>query len=62
MWLPDRLYEFLPYLYGIAGLITFYEFDNLIGYGSAALFLLTAGLIWMMRRDYRQRNKAIRKY
>lgn len=32
MWLPDKLYEFLPILHGIAGLFTVYKFDTTIGY------------------------------
>jgi len=62
MWLPDKLYEFLPYLYGVAGLATLYTFDNLLGFGSGILLLFTAGLIWLMRRDYRQHSRAARKY
>ena len=53
MWLPDKLYELLPFLYGIAGLLTFHKFDTAIGYASG-LLLLTACLVWMRRRDYRQ--------
>ena len=54
MWLPDKLYELLPYLYAVAGLVTVYIFDTPIGYVSGFLLLLTACLVWMMRRDYRQ--------
>jgi hypothetical protein len=54
MWLPDRLYEMLPYLYAVAGFATASYFDTPIGYVSGFLLLLTAGLVWMMRRDYRQ--------
>jgi hypothetical protein len=61
MWIPDKLYEFLPVLYGIAGLVTFYKFDTAIGYASGILLILTAGLVWMMRRDYRQVNIKKRK-
>ena len=54
MWLPDRLYEVLPYLYAIAGFATATYFDTPVGFGSGFLLLLTAGLVWLMRRDYRQ--------
>lgn len=54
MWLPDRLYEALPYLYALAGFATATYFDTLVGFASGFLLLLTAGLVWMMRRDYRQ--------
>jgi hypothetical protein len=54
MWLPDKLYELLPYLYATAGFGTAVYFDTPVGYASGFLLLLTAGLVWMMRRDYRQ--------
>ena len=54
MWLPDRLYEALPFLYAIAGLYTAYYFDTALGYVSGFLLLVTAFLVWAMRRDYRQ--------
>ena len=54
MWLPDRLYESLPALYGLGGLVTFYNFENPVGYVSGFMLLLTACIIWLMRRDYRQ--------
>ena len=53
MWLPDRLYEALPLLYGIAGLWTVYKFETLLGYTSGVILLITACIIWLMRRDYR---------
>ena len=56
MWLPDKLYELLPHLYALAGLYTAFFFDTPIAYGSGFLLLVTAGLVWMMRRDYRQGN------
>jgi hypothetical protein len=62
MWLPDKLYEFLPFLYGIAGLVTFYKFDTAIGYASGCLLILTACLVWIMRRDYRQVNIKKQKF
>jgi hypothetical protein len=61
MWLPDKLYELLPYLYGIAGLVTFYKFDNAIGYFSGGLLMLTACLVWRMRLDYRNGKVVKRK-
>lgn len=61
MWLPDRIYEMLPYLYAIAGFSTAVYFDTPIGYVSGFLLLLTAGIVWMMRRDYRQ-GRVDKKY
>jgi hypothetical protein len=53
MWLPDRLYEALPLIYASAGLWTVYNFETLLGYTSGVILLITACLIWIMRRDYR---------
>ena len=53
MWLPDKLYELLPTLYGAAGLSVVYVFDTPIGQVSGILLVLTACLVWIMRRDYR---------
>ena len=57
MWLPDKLYELLSFLYGIAGLVTFYKVDTAIGYFSGAILMLTACLVWRMRLDYRNAGK-----
>jgi hypothetical protein len=57
MWLPDTLYELLPYLYGLAGIFTLYKFDTAIGHASGLLLIATACLVWVMRRDYRQAMK-----
>jgi hypothetical protein len=61
MWLPDKLYEILPYLYAIGGLVTISHFETPTGYASGLLLILTAGLVWLMRRDYRQGSDK-RKY
>ena len=53
MWLPDRLYEALPYLYGCAGLFTCYKFSTPLGYVSGVVLLIIAWAVWIMRRDYR---------
>jgi hypothetical protein len=60
MWIPRRLYEFLPYAYMAAGAASLvYAFlgehgphELLMLFGGLAL---TAGLVlWMRRREYRQ--------
>ena len=61
MWLPDKLYELLPFLYGLVGIFTFYNFDTAIGHASGVLLMLTAGLVWVMRRDYRHGKGNTRK-
>jgi hypothetical protein len=54
MWLPDRLYELLPYLYAVAGFLTATFIDTPVGFASGFILLFTACIVWMMRRDYRQ--------
>jgi hypothetical protein len=54
MWLPDKFYELLPYLYAIGGVITISYVDSPIGYASGCLLSLTGGIIFLMRRDYRE--------
>ena len=54
MWLPHKFYELLPYLYTIGGTITISYVDSSIGYASGCLLLLTGGIIFLMRRDYRE--------
>jgi hypothetical protein len=56
MWLPDWLYRALPNIYGLAGLITIYKFNTPLGISSGVMLILTACLIFAMRRDYRQGN------
>jgi hypothetical protein len=53
MWLPDRVYEALPYLYGCAGLVTCYKFSTPLGYVSGVVLLIIGWAVWIMRRDYR---------
>ena len=51
---PDWLYEALPYLYAIAGIVTIVAFRSNAGSFSGGL-LIAAGLsVWKMRRDYRR--------
>ena len=54
MWLPDKFYELLPYLHSIGGVITIGYIDSPIGYASGCLLSLTGGIIFLMRRDYRE--------
>ena len=37
MWLPEKFYELLPYLYAILGMATLGYFDTPLGYGSGLL-------------------------
>jgi hypothetical protein len=54
MWLPDWIYELLPYLYAVSGSATVVFFDKALSRISGVLLLLTAGIIWVTRRNYRQ--------
>lgn len=60
MWLPDWLYEALPFLYLAAGFAAIFHFDTPAGYGVGALLLLAALLIFKMRMDYRTFKETIR--
>jgi hypothetical protein len=54
MWLPEKFYELLPYLYTIGGVIAISYIDTPLGYASGSLLILTGGVIFLMRWDYRQ--------
>jgi hypothetical protein len=60
IWWPDWLYESMPFIYAVAGLVTMLHFDTPAGYGVGALLLLAALLTLKMRRDYRHFNETIR--
>lgn len=53
MWLPDWLYEALPFVYVAGGLATISHFDTPAGHGAGALLLFAALVILKMRNDYR---------
>ena len=52
-WKPDWLYETMPYIYSVTGLGTIFHFGAPAGYGSGALLLTAALLIWKMRKANR---------
>jgi hypothetical protein len=52
-WKPDWLYKAMPYIYSVAGLAAIIHFDMPAGYGSGALLLFAALLIWMKRKKSR---------
>jgi hypothetical protein len=58
MWLPDWLYKTLPLIYMVAGLLAIYHAGNLIGQGSGVLLILTAFLVWKLRKDGGANNKS----
>jgi hypothetical protein len=54
MWLPEKFYELLPYLYTIGGVIAISYIDTPLGYLAGVLLIFTGGVIFLMRKDYRQ--------
>jgi hypothetical protein len=58
MWLPDKFYELLPYLYVIGGIITTIFADSFIGYASGCLLFLTGSIVFLMRMHYREGNRS----
>lgn len=60
MWLPDWLYEILPFVYLIAGTVAIIQINTFIGYVVGALLLFAALMIFKMRIDYRNFKETIR--
>ncbi len=55
--LPNWLYEPLPYVYGIAGIVASYRLDSAMGRISGVL-LITAGIVVAYQRyEFRHFNK-----
>jgi prolipoprotein diacylglyceryltransferase len=57
-WKPDWLYEAMPYLYMVTGLVTMLYFDSTAGYVSGALFMVAVLAIGLMRIEHRSLKKA----
>lgn len=54
-YLPNWLYETLPFLYVSVGTVSFLELDELLGQ-ICSLLLVSSGLtIWLIRTRYRLR-------
>jgi hypothetical protein len=60
MWLPDWLYELLPYFYALAGSVTILCMQTPAGFGAGALLLLAALIILKMRSEYRNLKDTVR--
>ncbi|MDH3935575.1 MAG: hypothetical protein OEU62_10445 [Gammaproteobacteria bacterium] len=52
-WKPDWLYEAMPYIYLVTGLVVMLYFDSTAGYFSGTLLLAAVGSILVMRRHNR---------
>jgi hypothetical protein len=50
---PDWLYEAMPYLYLVTGVVVILYFDSTAGYVSGTLFLVAVASILVMRRHNR---------
>ena len=52
-WKPDWLYEAIPYLYLVTGVVAMLYFNSTAGYFSGALFLIAVASILIKRKQYR---------
>ena len=52
-WKPDWLYEAIPYLYLVTGVMTMLYFNSTAGYVSGGLFLVAVASILIMRMQHR---------
>jgi hypothetical protein len=57
MWIPNWLYNSLPYIYSIIGMLAIFYADHPVGHGSGVLLILTTLLIFKLRKDYRAMNR-----
>jgi hypothetical protein len=53
MWLPDWLYNALPFIYAAIGTVAIYFSDRPSVHGPGLLLILIALYILKLRRDYR---------
>jgi hypothetical protein len=52
--LPRRLYELLPYLYIVTGLVSAALIDSTVVLISSILLIITGVFVFLMRRNYRK--------
>jgi hypothetical protein len=52
-WKPDWLYEAIPYLYMVTGVVTILYFNSPAGNFSGALFLVAVASILIKRKQHR---------
>jgi hypothetical protein len=57
MWLPNWLYTSLPFIYSLAGGVAIYYANHPVGYASGVLLILTALLVFKLRKDSKARYK-----
>lgn len=56
-YMPKPIYELLPYVYAVFGLLALFNVEWMTGRVSGALLLLAAVIIWRLRRLYRAEVK-----
>ncbi|MEI6734712.1 MAG: hypothetical protein WCK94_12105 [Comamonadaceae bacterium] len=54
---PEWLYEALPYVYGVAGIVTIANQGNLLSMASGGLLVSAGVSTWWLRRSYRLEHK-----
>jgi len=54
--LPKHIYELLPYLYLLVGVLCFALLPHPLGAWSGWIFLHAGGLVWVMRSNRRRQN------
>ena len=54
---PDWLYEILPYVYLIGGVLTILTLKNFMGTFSGLLLVSAGAAVWSLRRSYRRRTQ-----
>lgn len=59
--IPHRLYEALPALYAIAGLLTIFNLPNAFGWLSGLLLIGAGWQVWRMRFAYRSQRSGRRR-
>lgn len=55
--LPDWLYEPLPYIYALVGILTAYNLDMLLGRISGLLLISAGVIVWHLRFQHRREMK-----
>ena len=58
MAIPKPIYEILPILYVVVGILTITSTEGMIAVGSGVLLTLAGLLILLIRRNYRAARKA----
>jgi len=59
--IPDWIYEPLPYLYAMTGLVATFVLDAVVGKISGALLISAGIVVWNLRFTYRRMHQRPRK-